>query len=267
MGMNYEEARQRFGRDVRPRAGNVLLERNTYLERHVVDVPQGIRPYEGDFPTKAVTYAVRFHGLDVVTWWPNGTVVFRCERWKTSSTADRMRWASGYCAWKERNHLFVKAGDHPWRNDGYEAVEIAWGGIIFWCDQYKAGASETYADMQRQWQDQANERARERKAERREAAMRMFTRAPRNRFGWHEILAGHVRLTNGVLFAGKYPVAVCYPHPEEGVQAHVMTVSQRALKRTRVGLELVEQASAAGCKLVFASHEQVIEETQNRRHA
>lgn len=266
--MNYDQARQRFERDVRPRAGNVLLERNTYLERATVDVPQGIRPYEGDFPTKAVTYAVRFHATDVVTWWPNGTVIFRHGGFETMSTADRMRWAGGYYVWKERENLFVKAGDEPvWRSGANGAVRVAFGGIIFWCDEYKAGASATYADTQRDWQDQANERARARRVERRDSCLDMIVGNPRGKWGWHHVDGPGMRVTNGVLWGGNHPVAVAYPQPEQGVDANLLVVSRRAIKRTKLAGELIERAMVRGCKLTFEDHGVVVAETQNRRHA
>jgi hypothetical protein len=111
---------------------------------------------------------------------------------------------------------------------------------------------------------QRRERARERRSEQHAKALDVIVGNPRGRWGWYEVRAGHVRVENGVIFSGQHPVAVCYPHPEQGVQANVLTVSQRALKRTRVGLELVERAAANGCKLVFEPHGVVIEEAQNR---
>lgn len=266
--MNYDQARQRFDRDVRPRSGNVLLERNTYLERETVDVTPALAIYEGDFPTKAVTYAVRFHETNVITWYPNGTVIFRHGGFDTMSTADRMRWASGYYAWKERECLFVKAGDEPvWRSGANGAVRIAYGGIIFWCDEYKAGASYTYEECQREWADAANERSRARRAERRDNCLDMIVGNPRGRWGWHHADAPGMRTTNGVLFVGKNPVAVSYPQPEQGVDANLIVVSRRALKRTKVATELVERAMVRGCKLTFEDHAVVVTETQNRRHA
>lgn len=273
--MNYEEAAERFARDVRPRARNVLLERRTFLECRVEEVPQGIRAYEG---TGAVAvFSVRFHETNVIDWYPLGTVVFRHGGWKTKSTADRMRWASGYHVWRvgegarghEDGHLFVKAGtEHPWRDPAgaNAAMQIEYGGCIFWNGEYKAGSSVTYGVYVEAKAEAARERQREQR-ERQRGRLLDSVIHPWDGLQRSTIEAGHLRLVNGVLFSGDHPVAVTYHAPEGGVDAAVIDVSQRALKRTRVGMELVEQAAAAGARLVFCDHNTILTETQNRTGA
>ncbi|MDQ1584560.1 MAG: hypothetical protein QOF36_2614 [Microbacteriaceae bacterium] len=256
--MDYEEAARLHAKAKRPDAGKPIA-RNTRIMR-----------LDGHDPSDTA-YAIRFHATNVVTFYPDGMLTFYTGGWETISTADRMSMASGVRAFARvargsgESAIFVKLGD-DWRT-GYGECVRANPRATLNSDGEWIEHDETYGEFEARRAEEANERARERRVERHEQALDVIVGNPRGRWGWNHITAGHVRVENGVIFSGQHPVAVCYPHPDEGVQANVLTVSQRAVKRTRVGLELVERASEAGHRLVFAPHEVVIEETQNRRHA
>jgi hypothetical protein len=216
-------------------------------------------------------YAIRFHETNVVTFYPDHALELNTGGWRTRSTADRMNMAEQVSVFghfsrrgEYEDALFAKIGK-GWQTPLDTCVTVH-DGLTLTCDGgYEwANATQTYGEWQDDYQEQRRERARERRSEQHAKALDVIVGNPRGRWGWYEVRAGRVRVENGVIFNGQHPVAVCYPHPEQGVQANVLTVSQRALKRTRVGLELVEHAAANGCKLVFEPHGVVIEEAQNR---
>lgn len=99
----YEDARQLiedtpYGR----RHGRRKLANNTYLERR------------GD--NGAPAYAVKLHATDVVTYHPDGRIVFDSGGWHTLTTRNRISRFSPCDAYSDRGITFISRG-HGWSAD------------------------------------------------------------------------------------------------------------------------------------------------------
>jgi hypothetical protein len=81
--MNYTQAHEKLGK-----RGSKKLGRNTYLHRHAL----------------GIDICVKLHGTDVLTFKPDGSVVYNTGGWRTNTTKDRMNsyGADGFYIWQDK---------------------------------------------------------------------------------------------------------------------------------------------------------------------
>lgn len=219
-----------------------------------------VRVLDGPDPS----YAIRLHQTNVVVFHPSGAISLNTGGWPTTTTCDRMGYAwPRIHVWRERETI-IACTEGRWNKDTAVVVDtrafLSANGE--WTDH-----ADTYESHLDRWAEDDREKARYRR-ECQRAAILERALAPHDRWGWYSISAGHLRLANGVLYSGENPVAVIYPATVADERMRALTVvSQRALKRTRIAMELVERANEAGHVIDFADHATVVTESQNRTGA
>lgn len=98
--MNTYRDAERWAESHRPRGGPWKLAHNTYLIR------------AGD------AYVVRFHGTDVVTYYPDGRVRLNSGGWRTYTTKRRLNMFGPVPVWAERGEWYVGGARKTLFRDG-----------------------------------------------------------------------------------------------------------------------------------------------------